>query len=65
MAALSMVFAFAYSALCIAQTRYSLGLPLATCPRENLITYIELNFAGRPIDQLGVSFFKMALLISY
>ncbi|KAG9258351.1 uncharacterized protein F5Z01DRAFT_194163 [Emericellopsis atlantica] len=65
MAALSMVFAFAYSALCIAQTRYGLGLPLAARPQENLITYTKLNFAGRPIYQLGVSFFKMALLISY
>jgi hypothetical protein len=65
MACLSMVFALTYSALCIAQTRYGLGLPLAARPRENLITYTELNFAGRPIYQLGVSFFKVALLISY
>lgn len=47
------------------ETRYGLGLPLKLRPKENLTTYTEVNFAGRPIYQLGISFFKIALLISY
>ncbi|KAJ2981130.1 hypothetical protein NQ176_g2210 [Zarea fungicola] len=31
----------------------------------NLITYTRVNYAGRPVYQLGISFFKIALLISY
>lgn len=27
--------------------------------------YTRVNFAGRPIYQVGISFFKIALLISY
>ncbi|RDA85741.1 hypothetical protein CP532_5957 [Ophiocordyceps camponoti-leonardi (nom. inval.)] len=65
MAALSMVFALAYSGLCIAQTKYGLGLPIKLRPKPNLIPYTRVNFAGRPIYQLGISFFKIALLISY
>ncbi|KAF5013339.1 hypothetical protein FDECE_642 [Fusarium decemcellulare] len=65
MSALSMVFALIYSALCIAQTRYGLGLPIRLRPKENLVTYTRINFGGRPFYQLGISFFKIALLISY
>jgi hypothetical protein len=42
-----------------------LGLPLLDRPKENLIIYTRVNFAGRPIYQIGISFFKIALLISY
>ena len=31
----------------------------------SLVVYTRVNFAGRPIYQLGISFFKIALLISY
>ncbi|KAB5523169.1 hypothetical protein GE09DRAFT_1258232 [Coniochaeta sp. 2T2.1] len=65
MATLSMVFAFLYSILCIVQTKYGLGLPLQKRPVANLVPYTRSNFAGRPIYQLGISFFKVALLISY
>ncbi|PHH69009.1 hypothetical protein CDD83_5862 [Cordyceps sp. RAO-2017] len=65
MAALSMVFALIYSILCIAQTKYGLGLPLKSRPQANTPIYARVNFAGRPIYQLGISFFKIALLISY
>ncbi|KAF4595535.1 integral membrane protein [Ophiocordyceps camponoti-floridani] len=65
MAALSMVFALAYSGLCIAQTKYGLGLPIKLRPKPNIIPYTRVNFAGRPIYQLGISFFKVALCISY
>ena len=34
-------------------------------PDPNLVTYTRVNYAGRPIYQLGISFFKIALLISY
>ncbi|KAK1961162.1 ATP synthase F0 [Colletotrichum sublineola] len=65
MSALSMVFALIYSGLTIAQTRYGLGLPVKLRPKANLIKYTRINFAGRPFYQLGISFFKIALLISY
>ncbi|CCF46582.1 ATP synthase F0 [Colletotrichum higginsianum] len=65
MSALSMAFALIYSGLTIAQTRYGLGLPVKLRPRANLVTYTRINFAGRPFYQLGISFFKIALLISY
>lgn len=49
----------------LVETRYGLGLPLSLRPPENLIMYTRVNFAGRPIYQVGISFFKIALLISY
>ncbi len=48
-----------------AETKFGLGLPLVARPKENLIPYTRSNYAGRPIYQLGISFFKVALLISY
>ncbi|KAL0932841.1 uncharacterized protein CTRU02_211804 [Colletotrichum truncatum] len=62
---LSQVFALIYSGLTIGQTRYGLGLPIALRPKANLIKYTRINFAGRPVYQIGISFFKIALLISY
>jgi hypothetical protein len=47
------------------ETRYGLGLPIPDRPKENLVPYTRINFAGRPFYQLGISFFKIALLISY
>lgn len=47
------------------ETRYGLGLPILDRPKANLIPYTRINFAGRPFYQLGISFFKIALLISY
>ncbi|KAM0283163.1 hypothetical protein ACHAQH_002645 [Verticillium albo-atrum] len=60
-----MVFALIYSILTIVQTRYGLGLPVLLRPKANLVTYTRVNYAGRPFYQLGISFFKIALLISY
>ncbi|KAK1579297.1 [Colletotrichum navitas] len=65
MSALSVVFALIYSGLTITQTRYGLGLPIKLRPKGDLIKYTRINFAGRPFYQLGISFFKIALLISY
>ncbi|KAJ4287041.1 hypothetical protein N0V88_007806 [Collariella sp. IMI 366227] len=65
MSILSVVFALIYSILCIVQTKYGLGLPLKLRPAANLIPYTRSNYAGRPIYQIGISFFKVALLISY
>lgn len=48
-----------------AETKYGLGLPIKSRPTANLIPYTRVNFAGRPIYQIGISFFKIALLISY
>ncbi|KAM0355103.1 hypothetical protein ACHAPU_000962 [Fusarium lateritium] len=47
------------------ETRYGLGLPIPDRPEENLVPYTRINYAGRPFYQLGISFFKIALLISY
>ncbi|RHZ56290.1 uncharacterized protein CDV56_107890 [Aspergillus thermomutatus] len=60
-----MIFSIIYNALCIAQSRYGLGLPLAARPKANLLTYTKINYAGRPIYQLGIAGFKAALCISY
>lgn len=65
MSGLSMVFALVYSILCIVQTKYGLGLPVKLRPLANASPYARVNFAGRPIYQVGISFFKIALLISY
>ncbi|KAK8141381.1 hypothetical protein G3M48_000138, partial [Beauveria asiatica] len=46
----SLLFAVAYSSLCIIRT-YGLGLPLSLRLPENLIIYTRVNFAGRPIYQ--------------
>ncbi|KAG6000315.1 hypothetical protein E4U21_005609 [Claviceps maximensis] len=64
-AMLSAAFALTYSILCIVQTKYGLGLPIKLRPQENVSYYARVNFAGRPIYQLGISLFKIALLISY
>lgn len=48
-----------------AETKYGLGLPLALRPKDDLVSYTRVNFAGRPFYQLGISFFKLALLFSY
>lgn len=47
------------------ETRYGLGLPVGSRPPENLDIYTKVNYAGRPFYQLGISFFKIALLVSY
>ncbi|KAM3477664.1 hypothetical protein MY8738_006315 [Beauveria namnaoensis] len=67
-----LVFAGVYSVLCIirtyhsiTETKYGLGLPLALRPPQNIVTYLEVNYAGRPIYQISISFFKIALLIGY
>ncbi|XP_077661056.1 uncharacterized protein AFUA_6G00640 [Aspergillus fumigatus Af293] len=60
-----MIFSIIYNALCIAQSRYGLGLPLALRPKPDLPTYTKLNYAGRPFYQLGIAGFKAALCINY
>ncbi|OAA79366.1 integral membrane protein [Akanthomyces lecanii RCEF 1005] len=65
MSILSLIFAIAYSILCIVQTKYGLGLLPAKRPKANITAYTRVNYAGRPIYQVGISFFKIALLISY
>ncbi|KAJ5909206.1 hypothetical protein N7495_001888 [Penicillium taxi] len=60
-----MIFSIFYSGLCIAQSRYGLGLPLKMRPKANLETYTKLNYAGRPFYQLGIAGFKASLCLSY
>ncbi|KAK3381894.1 hypothetical protein B0H63DRAFT_561495 [Podospora didyma] len=65
MAIVSLVCCLLYSICCIVQTKYGLGLPLKDRPKANLIPYTRWNYGARPFYQLGISFFKIALLISY
>ncbi|KAJ5479299.1 hypothetical protein N7530_004808 [Penicillium desertorum] len=61
----SMIFSVIYSALCISQSRYGLGLPLKLRPPPNYSTYIKINYAGRPFYQIGIAGFKASLCLSY
>ncbi|KAF7713421.1 Uncharacterized protein PECH_001570 [Penicillium ucsense] len=61
----SMIFSIIYSALCIAQSRYGLGLPLKLRPALDKAVYTKINYAGRPFYQLGIAGFKASLCLSY
>ncbi|CAG8061085.1 unnamed protein product [Penicillium nalgiovense] len=61
----SMIFSVIYSALCISQSRYGLGLPLKLRPPANYSTYTKINYAGRPFYQIGIAGFKASLCLSY
>ncbi|RAL06914.1 uncharacterized protein BO97DRAFT_409361 [Aspergillus homomorphus CBS 101889] len=61
----TMIFSIIYSALCIAQSRYGLGLPLKLRPKEDLSQYTKLNYAGRPFYQVGIAGFKASLCLNY
>ncbi|KAJ5817877.1 hypothetical protein N7447_007885 [Penicillium robsamsonii] len=77
----SMIFCVIYSALCIArgyrqpsprcrkltvaESRYGLGLPLKLRPEANYLEYTKINYAGRPIYQVGIAGFKASLCLSY
>lgn len=54
-----------YAGLCIGQTRWGLGLPIALRPPVNLNEYSEINFAGRPLYMAGITGFKVALCLAY
>ncbi|PYI24522.1 integral membrane protein [Aspergillus violaceofuscus CBS 115571] len=58
-------FSIIYNALCIAQSRYGLGLPLKLRPKEDLPEYTKLNYAGRPFYQIGIAGFKASLCLNY
>ncbi|RAH51296.1 uncharacterized protein BO95DRAFT_350980 [Aspergillus brunneoviolaceus CBS 621.78] len=62
---MTMVFSIIYSALCMAQSRYGLGLPLKLRPKEDLPEYTKLNYAGRPFYQVGIAGFKASLCLNY
>lgn len=62
---MSMIFSIVYSALCISQSRYGLGLPLKLRPKVDLATYTKINYAGRPFYQIGIAGFKTSLCLSY
>lgn len=51
--------------MCIAQSRYGLGLPIALRPVANLNKYSEINFAARPFYMAGITGFKVALCFAY
>ncbi|CAG8087563.1 unnamed protein product [Penicillium salamii] len=62
---MSMIFAIIYSALCISQSRYGLGLPIKLRPDADYKTYSKINYAGRPFYQIGIGGFKASLCLSY
>ncbi|CAG8128001.1 unnamed protein product [Penicillium salamii] len=62
---MSMIFAIIYSALCISQSRYGLGLPINLRPDADYNTYSKINYAGRPFYQIGIGGFKASLCLSY
>lgn len=47
----------AYSMLCIAQTKYGLGLPIELRPAASADTYAKVNFAVRPVYQTMIVVF--------
>ncbi|RMZ85028.1 hypothetical protein DV738_g147, partial [Chaetothyriales sp. CBS 135597] len=61
----SAICSIIYSGLCIGQSRYGLGLPVALRPKVNLDKYSIINFAGRPFYMAGITGFKVALCFAY
>ncbi|KAI9843364.1 MAG: hypothetical protein M1838_002653 [Thelocarpon superellum] len=54
-----------YNGMCIGQSRWGLGLPVALRPQENLNPYTLLNYPGRPFYMIGITGFKVALCLAY
>ncbi|CAG8899712.1 unnamed protein product [Penicillium egyptiacum] len=55
----------AYAGVAVAQTRWGQGLSAAYFPKENVIPFSRIQYAGGPIYCLAVLGFKVALLTSY
>ncbi|OBT65555.1 hypothetical protein VE03_05031 [Pseudogymnoascus sp. 23342-1-I1] len=54
-----------YTGLCVGQTRWGLGLTVASRPKLNFNSFSVLNFAGKSIYMGGILGFKVALCLSY
>ncbi|KAJ5804205.1 uncharacterized protein N7518_000508 [Penicillium psychrosexuale] len=55
----------AYAGIAVAQTRWGQGLSAAYFPKENVIPFSRIQYAGGPTYCLAVLGFKVALLASY
>ncbi|KAJ5836645.1 hypothetical protein N7447_002671 [Penicillium robsamsonii] len=64
-ALVSLLLTLAYVGIAVAQTRWGQGLSAAYFPKENIIPFSKIQYAGGPIYCLDVLGFKVALLTSY
>ncbi|KAJ5512517.1 hypothetical protein N7463_002069 [Penicillium fimorum] len=64
-ALVSLLLTLAYAGIAVAQTRWGQGLSAAYFPKENIIPFSKIQYAGGPIYCLDVLGFKVALLTSY
>ncbi|KAJ5875160.1 uncharacterized protein N7473_012507 [Penicillium subrubescens] len=61
----SSIFALAYAAIAVVQTRWGQGLSAAYFPEENVIPFSKIQYFGGPVYCLALLGFKVALLTSY
>ncbi|KAJ5454024.1 uncharacterized protein N7458_004980 [Penicillium daleae] len=61
----SSIFAAAYAAIAVVQTRWGQGLSAAYFPEENVIQFSKVQYFGGPVYCLALLGFKVALLTSY
>ncbi|KAF4168424.1 hypothetical protein CNMCM6936_002519 [Aspergillus lentulus] len=61
----SSILAIAYGAISIAQSRWGLGLNAKYFPKENVVPFSRVQYAGGPVYTLALLGFKVSLLASY
>ncbi|KAF4245624.1 hypothetical protein CNMCM6805_003568 [Aspergillus fumigatiaffinis] len=61
----SSILALAYGAITIAQSRWGLGLNAEYFPKENVVPFSRVQYAGGPVYTLALLGFKVSLLASY
>ncbi|KAG2418892.1 hypothetical protein HFD88_001994 [Aspergillus terreus] len=61
----SAVLSVAYASIIVAQTRWGLGLDFHYFPKENVVPYSKIQYAGGPMYTLALLGFKVSLLSSY
>ncbi|KAF4249089.1 hypothetical protein CNMCM8057_007566 [Aspergillus fumigatus] len=61
----SSILAIAYGAISIAQSRWGLGLDAKYFPKENVVPFSRVQYAGGPVYTLALLGFKVSLLASY
>ncbi|GAB1730146.1 hypothetical protein NU195Hw_g7453t1 [Hortaea werneckii] len=61
----SFILGTAYCANTIYQTRWGFGLDDDQIPRENILEYSKVQYAGGPLYALGILGFKLSLLSVY
>ncbi|PKX95945.1 putative integral membrane protein (Pth11) [Aspergillus novofumigatus IBT 16806] len=61
----SSILAIAYGAIAIVQSRWGLGLNAKYFPKENVVPFSRVQYAGGPVYTLALLGFKVSLLASY